>query len=616
MRFHCLWRAGMALALSAALASCGGDIQSSSPGPAANNTTLMVYIVGSDLESEGGEASGNIADMLKAQLPAGSHVVIETGGAAAAGADDSHVKDWKDVQRHVIGQSGKLETVAHLGEIDMADSTALSDFIGWAHDTYPAAHYRLVLWNHGSGWSGYGYDENFSNDHFTLPTLTTALAVANARSGVHFDLIGFDACLMAAVEASDAISPYADYLLASEELEPGSGWDYTQVVRTLATDAVSYGKGIIDSYVERHSDTPTATLSLVDLSKVGAVRTALTSFTNAIAPIASDPQSWPALGAARRLAPSFGMNGARQHDEVDIAGFADLTARAGIALDASKALASAARAAVVYVKNGEAFPDAAGLSVYFPTASSLSSYLQTAYAQTHFDPAYIAFTGSYVAAVNALPHAISIDTSASVPGYLVAQIAADDAVASVDATLVSAVAADGTLTVAGTMPVIIPETVDDMLPRMTQRVPLSGNWLTLNGYPVIIGELARTGITNSGDTLYGIPLDVDGTAEYLVASRDAAGTWTLLGMTEDTSVNPFSPRLEPLPGPDAQIRTLAASYNITTQSFGDLSAASPAFSGGALTLAMTALPAGTYREGVLVTNLVQQAQMSSLVARP
>ncbi|MCR5235609.1 MAG: hypothetical protein K6E34_00220 [Lachnospiraceae bacterium] len=37
----------------------------------------------------------------------------------------------------------------------------------------------------------------------------------------HFDFIGFDACLMATVETAYMLSPYADYMIASEEFEPG-----------------------------------------------------------------------------------------------------------------------------------------------------------------------------------------------------------------------------------------------------------------------------------------------------------------------------------------------------------------------------------------------------------
>jgi hypothetical protein len=43
------------------------------------------------------------------------------------------------------------------------------------------------------------------------------------------DIIGFDACLMAMYEVGSTLAPYAHYLLASELLEPGHGWDYASL---------------------------------------------------------------------------------------------------------------------------------------------------------------------------------------------------------------------------------------------------------------------------------------------------------------------------------------------------------------------------------------------------
>ena len=47
-----------------------------------------------------------------------------------------------------------------------------------------------------------------------------------AASVEKFSLIGFDACLMQSYAVVAALSPYANYHLASEELEPAHGWDY------------------------------------------------------------------------------------------------------------------------------------------------------------------------------------------------------------------------------------------------------------------------------------------------------------------------------------------------------------------------------------------------------
>ena len=48
-------------------------------------------------------------------------------------------------------------------------------------------------------------------------------AFQRSRPGT-FDLVGFDACLMASVEVAKIIEPHAKYMIASEEVEPGHGW--------------------------------------------------------------------------------------------------------------------------------------------------------------------------------------------------------------------------------------------------------------------------------------------------------------------------------------------------------------------------------------------------------
>ena len=51
---------------------------------------------------------------------------------------------------------------------------------------------------------------------------------------VQMDIIGFDACLMGMYEVATALRPFNKYLLASEILEPGHGWDY-RILGWIAT---------------------------------------------------------------------------------------------------------------------------------------------------------------------------------------------------------------------------------------------------------------------------------------------------------------------------------------------------------------------------------------------
>ncbi|HBA51252.1 MAG TPA: hypothetical protein DCZ91_26330 [Lachnospiraceae bacterium] len=91
----------------------------------------------------------------------------------------------------------------------------------------------VLLGGGGGSVSGYGYDEKFSSSgSMNLSGLTSALKACNVK----FNFIGFDACLMATAETALTLSPYADYLIASEETEPGVGWYYTDWLTSFGED--------------------------------------------------------------------------------------------------------------------------------------------------------------------------------------------------------------------------------------------------------------------------------------------------------------------------------------------------------------------------------------------
>ena len=80
----------------------------------------------------------------------------------------------------------------------------------------------------------------------TLSQISKALR----DGGVKFDFVGFDACLMATAETALMLNPYADYMIASEETEPGIGWYYTNWLTALGSNTsiptVDLGKKIVD----------------------------------------------------------------------------------------------------------------------------------------------------------------------------------------------------------------------------------------------------------------------------------------------------------------------------------------------------------------------------------
>lgn len=92
----------------------------------------------------------------------------------------------------------------------------------------------MVFASHGGGFAGFGGDENarklLSMSHRNLLASNQAIAsgIREALSNTDgapekLEVLGFDACLMQAVGAADDYMEVADYILASEAVEPGHG---------------------------------------------------------------------------------------------------------------------------------------------------------------------------------------------------------------------------------------------------------------------------------------------------------------------------------------------------------------------------------------------------------
>lgn len=247
----------------------------------AKPATVLVYMNGSDLESEAGEASSDISEMLESGIGDNANVVIQTMGT----------KQWQDhniasdhTQRLAI-TNGEVKVVDDtLGQLDTTDPKTLSDFIRWGVEQYPADRYMLVLWNHGAGpVYGFGYDE-WQGDYAAL-TLNEMQQALKENSDVHFDFIGMDCCIMSSLETYHVLQPFCDYAILSEDFEPGVGWSYANWMRMLekdpTTDTVTLGKTIVDDMIAAVEEDPEnggATLALVDESVIPTLYNAWVDF--------------------------------------------------------------------------------------------------------------------------------------------------------------------------------------------------------------------------------------------------------------------------------------------------------------------------------------------------
>ena len=232
--------------------------------------TLMVYLCGSDLESRWGAGTADLREMIEGFNGNESvNIIVQTGGSLfwqnpiVSAEKCQHFRVTKNTLELIDDSAGRRS---------MSDPATLGSFISYASQAYKADRYGLILWNHGGGSAGgYGYDEAFGSDPMNLSDLSDTLG----KSGLTFDFIGFDACLMAGFETCLAVAPYTKYLIASQESEPGCGWYYKDFVRALATTpsigTTELGKIIVDTYIEKaYESAPStySTLGVFDTEKI------------------------------------------------------------------------------------------------------------------------------------------------------------------------------------------------------------------------------------------------------------------------------------------------------------------------------------------------------------
>ena len=137
-------------------------------------------------------------------------------------------------------------------------------------------------------------------DSLSLQEMVRALE--EARLPGKLSWIGFDACLMGSAEVAYTVSPYAEYMIASQEKEPAAGWDYHFLKDAgKYRDGAETGRRIIDGYTEALKEDPNPlTLSCIDLIRFQQAIPAMDAF---FANVSSDirPETYSEFSILRFL---------------------------------------------------------------------------------------------------------------------------------------------------------------------------------------------------------------------------------------------------------------------------------------------------------------------------
>ena len=330
-----------------------------------DQVTIMVYMCGTDLESKYGCATKDMQEMLAARFGENVRILIYTGGC----------KKWNNkvmsnsVNQIYLIQGQQLYLLEKdMGQKSMVDPGTLTEFIKYCAGKYPANRNMLIFWDHGGGSvSGYGYDEKYArNGSMSLAGINTALA----NAGVQFDMVGFDACLMATAETALMLDKYCDYMVASEESEPGIGWYYTDWLTALGNNTsiatAELGKNICDSFVSvcgSKARGQSATLSVVDVAEfAGTVPAALSNFSKSTTELIKN-NNYQSVAKARSSTREFARSS--RIDQIDLVDFLNK-----LGTSEAKALKEAILGAVKYNTTSSDMTNCYGVSIFFPYQSA------------------------------------------------------------------------------------------------------------------------------------------------------------------------------------------------------------------------------------------------------
>ena len=363
--------------------------------------TMMVYIIGSNLESESSAASLDIQEMMTSGFDEESmNIYIYTGGSKRW-ATSEITPDENAIYKVT---SDGIEKVKTIEKKSMVKADTLTEFIDYVYDASKTDLYDLVLWDHGGGpIMGYGSDELFNNSTMSLADLDKALNNSKLMKKTKFEFIGFDACLMGSIEVANVLKEEANYMLASEEVEPGAGWDYLALKDVnSSTTSEELGKKIIDGYYDYYMKTKdyystygynvsfNLSLSLLDLRKVNDV---IKEIDKGFETLSSDVSvsAFNRISNNASKATVYGCQGDICYDQVDLY---NLIEGVSSEIDNPDSLKKSITNLIVYQKSN--INGTNGVSIFFPvTLKDKIANLLPRYSKVSISKTYTSFLTRY-----------------------------------------------------------------------------------------------------------------------------------------------------------------------------------------------------------------------------
>ncbi len=275
--------------------------------------------------------------------------------------------NWSNTRRGVIvhdGLSSRISSLAtNMSEQNMGSVSTLTDFINYSQGVSTADNDALILWNHGGGVSGCCVD--YGNGFSRLSNQDIATAITNSDAG-HLDVVAFDACLMGVLDQSFALRDVTDFVVASEDLVPGTGFDYDAFYNQFSASTDQSAEHFSELLVQTYdaANTSAVTLAALDMSEMNDLIDAMANFSLV----------WDNSNQNNSLLKTAVDETLRFDSNIDLGDFmqnvADLSDSTAVDTAANQVISAVDN--VVMTSCGP--NDASGISVYMPTYEDSAYY--------------------------------------------------------------------------------------------------------------------------------------------------------------------------------------------------------------------------------------------------
>ena len=347
--------------------------------PVLKNWTFMVYLdADNDLEKYGIK---DLNEMEKIGSSDEVNVLVLfdrwNGTNGEPEDDDTSNGNWTNTKAYFVTKDDDSDNINSIelddmGEENMGDPNTLSDFVNNSIKNFPAQRYALVIWNHGAGFLGVCVDEQNNGDYLSMNDLNYALQNINNNISQKIDFIGFDACLMQMAEVGFEMEEYVDYCVASEETEPGDGWNYETILNNLTAspemEPEQFARSIVLDYFNNYGKNNNYTMSAIDLMQLKSLGRDIDDFSNRLIDNFSKYEN--EIRGSRNNVQTYDNFGV---EDVDLFHFASLIKENIDNTDiknSSQMLMDAINITVIAEEHGDESENSSGLSIYFPLNQS------------------------------------------------------------------------------------------------------------------------------------------------------------------------------------------------------------------------------------------------------